>query len=576
VKQADTVFVNGNVITVDERFSLASAVAIRDGRILAVGDEEQVAAFSGPETEVVDLAARTLMPGFVDTHGHIALFGLETLMVSLAGAKSIAEIQERIGRRAAETPPGQWVVTTPVGDPPYFLDTPNGLAERRFPNRHDLDRASTKHPIYVTAPTNRVPNSAVLNSAALALAGIDRSTPRDFEGIEVEKDPQTGEPTGELHGMQPIYNPSAFFARFSALLPPFPYEAIRQGIENLAPEFVAGGTTALLEAHLTSPDELRAYAELDAAGKLPLRVFFTFDLDGSKPLAEIEEQLRLLSFAAGSGFGSDRVRVVGVSIGLDGPHWHGSAVADRPYPGPYGKVVNPEPLVPREKYVEIVKAAARRGFRVHAEAAGRGSIAIALAAMNAADEESPIRERRFVLEHCEFPTREQIAECKRLGVVPTTATNFIWGKGAEVYRERLGDEYAAQAIPLRDWLDAGVPVSQSTDWGPRSALFTVWQSLARQAGLTREVIGPSQRITREEAIRIFTRNGAYALGMETKLGSIEPGKLADLIVLSADPLTVPEDEIAAIEVIATLVDGRPVHGASALEGLVSGRAGGTG
>ena len=171
------------------------------------------------------------MPGFVDTHGHIALFGLETLFVSLAGATSIAEIQERIARRAAETPPGQWIVTTPVGDPPYFLGTPNSLAERRFPNRHDLDRVSTKHPIYVTAPTNRVPNTAVLNGMALGLAGIGRATPRELDGIEVEKDPQTGEPTGELHGMQPIYNPSRFFARFSALLPAFTYEAIRQGIE---------------------------------------------------------------------------------------------------------------------------------------------------------------------------------------------------------------------------------------------------------------------------------------------------------------------------------------------------------
>jgi len=543
VKQADTLFVNGNVLTVDDRFTRANVVAVRDGRILAVGGADVRASLSRPGTEVVDLGGRTLMPGFVDTHGHIALFGLETLWVSLAGATSIAEIQKRIARRTAETPPGQWIVTTPVGDPPYYLGTPNSLAERRFPNRHDLDLVSTKHPIYVT--------------------------PREFDGIEVEKDPQTGEPTGELHGMQPIYNPSRFFARFAALLPAFTYEAIRRGIENLAPEFVAGGTTSLLEAHLTSPDELRAYAELDGAGRLPLRVFFTFELDGSKSLVEIEERLQLLSFAAGSGFGSDKVRVVGVSIGLDGPHWHGSAVADRPYPGPYGTMVSPDPLVPREKYVEIVKAAARRGFRIHAEAAGRGSISIALAAMKAADEERPIRDRRFVLEHCEFPTREQIAECKRLGVVPTTATNFIWGKGAEVYRERLGDDYAAQAIPLRDWLDAGVPVSQSTDWGPRSALFTVWQSLARQAGLTREVIGPAQRISREESIRIFTRNGAYAVGMEEKLGSLEPGKLADLIVLSADPLTVPEDEIPTIEVVATLVDGRPVHGAEVLARFAS-------
>jgi predicted amidohydrolase YtcJ len=218
-------------------------------------------------------------------------------------------------------------------------------------------------------------------------------------------------------------------------------------------------------------------------------------------------------------------------------------------------LVDPKPLVPPDIYRAIVKLAAQYGLRLHAEAAGRGSIAIALAAMREADAVRPIRDLRFVIEHVEFPTREQIAECRRLGVVPTTATNFIWGKGAEVYLERLGAEYAAQAIPLRWWLDAGVPVAQSTDWGPREAIFTLWQSLARRAGLTGAVIGPEQKISRAEAIRIFTNHGAYALGMEGRLGSIEAGKLADLVVLSGDPLTAGEDEIREMRVLATLIDG---------------------
>ena len=174
---------------------------------------------------------------------------------------------------------------------------------------------------------------------------------------------------------------------------------------------------------------------------------------------------------------------------------------------------------------------------------------------------TPIRDKRYVLEHCEFPTRAQIAECKRLGVAPTTSTNFVWGKGEEVYRQRLGASYVDEAIPLRDWLDGGVPISQSTDWGPHDAFFTLWQSLARQAGLTGEVIGPAQRITREEALRCFTWNGAWALKMEHEFGSLEPGKRADLLVLNEDPSRCDEAMIKDIHVDATLIDGQLVSGA---------------
>jgi hypothetical protein len=144
-------------------------------------------------------------------------------------------------------------------------------------------------------------------------------------------------------------------------------------------------------------------------------------------------------------------------------------------------------------------------------------------------------------------------------VAPTTSTNFIWGKGEEVYRERLGESTAASAIPLRDWLDGGVPVAQSTDWGPHEAMFTLWQSLARKAGQSGAVIGPAQRITREEAIRIFTWNGAYTLGMEHELGSLETGKRADLIVVDGDLLTCAEDDIRDLPVALTMLNGEIVH-----------------
>ena len=314
--------------------------------------------------------------------------------------------------------------------------------------------------------------------------------------------------------MQPLYNPHPFYEKIAAVIPSVTYGDIREGIRVLAPEFIRGGTTTLLEAHLTRPEELRAYGELYEDGELPLRVFFTFEVEMGLSASEIENFVSTARFAAGNGFGHSRLKVVGISAGLDGPYWHGAACNDKPYPGPFGDVGNLGTLTSPETYKTIVQAAIKHGVRLHTECAGRGSIEIAVQTLAEANRSHDIKDRRFVLEHVEFPTQEQIALCHELGLVPTTSTNFIWGKGAEVYQQRLGAEYADRAIPLREWLDAGVPVWQSTDWGPCSAMFTLWQSLKRYAGVTREVVGPAQHITREEAIRIFTINGAFALKME--------------------------------------------------------------
>ena len=270
------------------------------------------------------------------------------------------------------------------------------------------------------------------------------------------------------------------------------------------------------------------------------------ELDPARSIEETDEFLRTLGFASGAGFGTDRVATVGVSLGLDGPHWHGTAYTGEPYMGPYGELVNPEPLVPVDHYKQLLRLAAKHGFRIHTEAAGRGSISVALETLAEIDREFPIADRRTILEHCEFPTPEQIEECRRLGIIPTTTTNFLWGKGDEVFLDRLGEAYAENAIPNRWWIDAGVEVCNETDWGPHEPMFTVWQSIARTTGLTGRVVGAHRSVTREEAIRMMTSNCARALFKEDELGSIEPGKLADLVVHFNDPLTCPQDDIKDI------------------------------
>lgn len=575
---ADAVFHNGDIVTVDASFSRCEALAVRDGRIVATGTTAEMEDVTDARTRKVDLGGRTVLPGFIDLHGHIGLFGLEKHMVNLAGAASVAEVCSRVAERGTITPAGQPILTTPIGEGPYFFGGAMVLAEGRFPDRWELDAAAPDHPVYITAPTNRVPNSAVFNSRALALAGLSatavpsgppnrvRITPEAYwlDGIEVVRDLESGEPTGELRSMQPIYNPSEYFESITAFAPPPSYEIIKEGIRLMAPGFLAWGTTTLLENHLTTVDDIRAYAELD----LPLRINYTFEIDADKSLDEVATLLRTVGFAAGGGFGTDRLGIVGISVGLDGPHYHGTAFLGEPYVGPHGTLVNPGPLTDPERYRTILRMIAESGFRIHAEAAGRASIDLALSVLAAIDADIPLTERRTILEHCEFPTQEQIAECRRLGVVPTTTTNFLWGKGADVYQERLGREYAENAIPFRWWLDAGVPVCNETDWGPHDPLFTIWQSMARQAGATGEVVGPHQRVTRKEAIRMMTSNCAYALGKEDDIGSLQVGRLADFVVLDGDPLACVEDEIKDISVDATVIGGTVVHLRDGRPGLV--------
>ncbi|MDA0824901.1 MAG: amidohydrolase family protein, partial [Proteobacteria bacterium] len=551
-RRANIAFINGQIISVDDAFSIAQALWIDGGVVQAIGSTVAVTAACG-DAQIVDLKGKSITPGFIDTHGHIALFGLDELKVQLSGALSKADIIARVSTAALSAPHGAWLITTPIGTAPYFLDFEAIRAAGQLPSRTELDRAAPYNPVYVMAPTNRVPNSAILNSAALSLAGITAATETNGP-IEIVLD-VNGAMTGELRGaMQPLYNPYPFYERIANVIPQPSYADRLAGIRALGPQFAAGGTTTLLEAHLTHPEELRAYAQLIEDGALPLRVFFTFEIDGRATVPEIEAFLSTLRFAAGNGFGTSQLKVVGISAGLDGPYWHGAAANGSPYPGPFGDIVNPSTLMPADKYAELARLAIAHDFRLHTECAGRASIGLALETLKAANASVSIKEKRFVIEHCEFPTRDHIQLCAELGVIPTTSTNFIWGKGAEVYEQRLGQDYAERAIPLREWLDAGVPVCQSTDWGPRDALFTLWQSLVRHAGLTGRCVGESQHISREEAIRIFTINGAYALGMEHEIGSLEVGKRADLVVLSGDLMNCAVDEIRKMDVLLTLRD----------------------
>jgi predicted amidohydrolase YtcJ len=560
----DTIFFKGKIVTVDKNFSIEEALAVKDGRFVAVGPTNEIIAMAGPHTERIDLDGKTIVPGFIDTHPHLANAGPGSKGPSLRGLKSIEEIKEFIRGLVEHFPQGQWIVTSPIGDPPYFFNVPGSLKEKRYPTRKDLDEAAPNHPVYITAPVCRVPNAAIFNSKALEWIGVTQETPTEQGGVRIEKDPVTGEPTGVIYGMSPIYNMSPFFHHLMSILPPVPYTMKIDGMKNLIDLYIASGITSIYEAHYVSSEELKMYMDLWLKKDLRLRCYFVYEVDTRKPIEEIEFYLKELIHAKGSGFGDDHLKIGGICLSIDGPIWHGLANMRVPYRDPYGNMTQGLQLCSTDKLRRIAFLAAENDLRLHTCFGGDKAFDIALQVYDEVNQKIPIRDKRWVIEHCIVAHQDQIEKCKELGLTVTNCTNFLWGKGIEVFEERMGKEAPYQVLPLRKWLDSGIPVAQSTDYGPFMPMFTFWQSLVRIAGLNgKSFLIPEQKITREEALRIYTSHGAHAMFWEDRLGSIEVGKLADMVVLGEDLLTCEEDRIKDIPIEMTLIGGKVEYQRSA-------------
>jgi predicted amidohydrolase YtcJ len=551
----------GRVYTVDDAFSTAEALAIKGGRLVGVGSDAEIRPLAGRTTRQLDLANRTVLPGFIDGHNHMVGFGLFALALSLEGATSCSDVCERIAARAAVMPPGQWIICGPIGTQPYCLDAPGCLAEGRFPTRRELDAAAPEHPVYVWYSVGKPPPApALLNSLGLARLGLDREPP-PAEMAHLAPDSE-----GSLSILE-ITSPFAGLVWLYTLgLPDAPPARYCEAVLAATNAYLAAGITGVYEAHGVRLEELRAYAEVHARGEMRVRTHVAVGAELSLPLEVIERQLQQLTYAVPPGLGDDVLQVDGIGISFDGPTGHGMSFMREPYLNQFGQRWQGIQYAPTEKFLEVARLAARYGLRVQTQCSGGAAIDAVLDAYEAVDREISIRDARWVIEHCQFPSARNLEQCQRLGVVPTTCTNFLWGQTSTGYYRFFGRELAQEAVPLRRWLDAGLPIAQSSDYGPYPPLFTLWQSLARRDALTGDVVGPDQRISREEALRIYTRNGAYATFRERDVGSIEVGKLADLVVLDADPLTCAEEQIPDVAVLATIVGGQIVYDSGAAFG----------
>jgi predicted amidohydrolase YtcJ len=560
-KLCETILFNGKIITADKDFSIAEATAIGQGIFTRVGTNSEILALADEETRKMDLKGRTVVPGFIDTHPHLINAGIRrAIYLPLAGLHSIESIKRRIGRKVKNIPCGEWIITSPIGEEPDHFDLPDRLDEKRWPTRWDLDEVSGQNPVYIPTPV-AWPHPAILNSYALRLLGVKKKSAPEQHGVRIVRDPERGEPNGQFHGLHLFNGSSPLYKKLQRLLPKNPLNAILEGIRASMRDYNAAGVTAGYEGHNTSATHLLYCKELWSRKELKVRLHFAYEVDVTRSIAEIENWMKDLVHATGSGFGDDWLKIGGVTVSIDGgPTQFGDAIMNRPYLNAYAERAKGVQKVSTRKLKQIVLLAARNNLRMNLQVGGDKAADIALKVYEDVNREFPIGDRRWVLQHIQHPSYENIRKCAELGVVITTNSNFEYSKGAETYVKGLRGDYCSRAIPLRKWLDAGVQVAQGTDGAHYQPMFTLWNSLKRIDGRTGESLMTSDKeITREEALRLCTINGARILFREDRLGSIEEGKLADLAVLDNDILTCPIDEIRDTKVLMTMVGGEMVY-----------------
>jgi predicted amidohydrolase YtcJ len=558
VRPADTILKNGRIITVDSGFTIVQAIAIAGDHITAVGLDDAVTAHAGPATRVVDLKGRTVVPGLIDGHAHMDREALRNVFPSLGRVRSIGDIQDRIAELARGKQPGEWVVTMPVGDPPYYFDVPEILAEKRWPTRQELDAAAPSNPVYIRAIwgfwRGTFPLVSCANTEALKRAGITRDTVSPVDTLTIVKD-HNGDPTGVL--VEREFQPLAELVWFRDATR-FSHADRVRALPQSARMYHGFGTTSVYEGHGIATEVLDAYREVHRAGGLTMRSTLAISpswkaLAAGAPVAPL---LKAWSGGLGEpGAGDDWLKASGLFAAIGRSRADDVREAAAPYTGWAG--FNADAGLPREQLKDVLLDCAANDIRV-AGIAGAAGLAL-LDLYEEVDRKIPLKGRRWVLAHVYVVSPRDIERIVRMGLVLTTHTNASLYKALDALAERLPAERHDDITPMKALREAGVAVSLATDNVPISLWGPVQQTIVRRDFKSQRVVGAGQALDRAEALRCVTQNGAFLTFDEDKKGTLEPGKLADLAVLSADPLTVAETKIADIASLMTMVGGTIVH-----------------
>ncbi len=520
---ADLVLIDGNVLTMNPSQPHAEAIAIEKDRIVKVGTNEEISKWIGKNTKVIELNERTIVPGFIDTHVHVADFGRFLSWIELKEIRSIEEIQKRIKKRAQETPKGKWILG-------HGWDQTN-FVEKRYPNLRDLDEASLDHPVILYHLCGRI---CVVNSKALALAGVTKET-SDPSGGTIEKDTKTGEPTGILrdNAMNLVWK-----------ITPEPIEEeILEATSLACDKIVEAGVTSV-HWIVSSLTEIQIIQRLRAENRLPFRVYIIFPAD----ILDHITSLRLRK-----DFGDNVVRIGSVKIFADGSLAARTAALYESYSD--DPATNGMLLYTQEEMNGLIAKLHEANFRLAIHAMGDQAIDTVLNALENNLRELSRKNHRYRLEHASVLNKYLIQRIKKLEVIisvqPSTIISefSVWSA-----TDRLGSKRARWLYPIKTLITEDIRVTGGSDcpMEPISPFSGI------QAAVTRQFF-PEEKITVDEALRMYTINAAYASFEEKIKGSIEEGKLADLAIISHDPRRTPPNKIDDIKVNMTIVGGKVVY-----------------
>jgi predicted amidohydrolase YtcJ len=529
---ADLVLTNGDVYTVDAARPEAQAVAVADGKILAVGSNAEITKYVGPKTRVIDLGGRFAMPGFNDAHTHVGGAGAAKLEVDLRGARSIAEVQERIRRALPNYKPGEWILG-------HSWDQTLWPGKEKYPTREELDAVTRTHPIFLERVDG---HGAVANSLALKLAGVTAKTP-DPPGGHIVKDSKTGQATGMLE--------ESATGLVRSHIPPLSASERRRAILLAIADANSHGVTSVQDS--SSWQDFLVFKQLEKEGKLTLRISEWIDF--MLPVKQLEAMRR-------EGGTTDPMLKVG-GLGeflLDGTFGSETGAMYQPYsdnPGDRGIL-----RIAPEKFTKMAIARDRAGFQMAVHAIGDRAAHIALDAYAAAEKANGPRDRRQRIEHAQIVLPGDFVRFEKLGVVASMQPCHL-NDDVRWASQRLGPERSKYAYAWATMLRDHVHFAVGTDYPvePINPMGNLWACVTRQTpqGWPKGGWEPQEKISMDQCLRGYTAGSAYAEFDEKIKGQLKPGMLADIVVLSHDPRRIQPTKLWQTQAVLTIVGGRVVY-----------------
>lgn len=548
---ADLIAISGKVFVADSKFSIAEAFAVRNGKIAAIGSNEDIAKYRGDQTKVINLQGKMVLPGLIDSHVHAAAASMVEFENTLPDMETIEDVLQYVRDRAKATEEGEWIVLRQI-----FITR---LMEQRYPTKLELDEAAPNHPVaFLTGP------DGCLNSLGLQKVGISEDF-KNTKEVVVERNPSTGEPNGIVRGATDHLDLGEQGSKAS-------FQERDQRLIQLLKDYNSVGITAAID-RAVSREDIEQYRRLNESKHLTVRFGLSYRIDATRSHELISNEIRALTvdplFA-----GDEFLRIIGVKTFLDGGMLTGSAYMRKPWGISRIYGIN-DPEYRGLRYIDaatlspLIELAVEDDLQFTAHCVGDGAVHALLDAYESASKNTPnVASTHSCVTHSNFMSKESIAKASELGICLDIQPVWLY-LDARTLVTQFGYDRLRYFQPLKSIFSAGVIAGGGSDHmqkvgslrsvNPYNPFLGMWISVARSARWYEGRLHPEEALSREQAIRLYTWNSAYILRRENDLGSLEPGKLADFIVIDRDILSCPLDAIKDTTVLATYLGGAKVY-----------------